>query len=333
MNHRPVCTSRPLRAFATAFGMALLLGGCATAGDPRDPLEPLNRGIYQFNDAVDKALLKPVASGYRTVVPEVVRTGVNNFFSNIGDILIAANNLLQLKVPEALSDVGRVAVNSTIGIFGLFDPATSMGLEKHNEDFGQTLGRWGVGSGPYLVLPLLGPSSVRDGMGRVVDAHYDPLINSMHDVEERNRVLALRIIDARSRLLDAEKVLDEAALDPYAFVRDAYLQRRLSQVYDGKPPREEDEENGDTAPQAPAPGPRGEAPAATLSPAPQPRAAASLLPDSLTADSVSGLSDAAPATIGGADLATAQQLQLTQPGPALPPGWLSSAGRRCAAPC
>src|SRR5450759_1579188 len=161
------------------LGLLLLtaLVGCATTGgNPHDPLEGYNRAMFGFNDGVDKAIIKPVASGYKTVMPEFARTGVTNFFDNLGDLWIGINNVLKGKVDAGASDFGRFAVNSTVGIRGLVDIASNAGLEKHNEDFGQTLGRWGVDSGAYVVLPLLGPSSVRDGISRlVVDWHGDPL--------------------------------------------------------------------------------------------------------------------------------------------------------------
>jgi len=215
----------------------LTLAGCATATDPRDPIEPINRGIYHFNDAVDKAVVKPVAQGYKAVLPGPVRTGVTNFFSNIDDVLIALNNVLQFKFDRAASDVARVMFNTTFGIAGIFDVATEFGLEKHNEDFGQTLGYWGVGDGPFLMLPILGPSNLRDTVGLAAYYELDPVLNLDH-VPTRNTLTGVRFIDRRARLLDAEKVLDEAALDPYTFLRDAYIQHRRSLVYDGNPPRE-----------------------------------------------------------------------------------------------
>ena len=217
------------------FGVVIALTGCATNGDPRDPLEPLNRGVYKFNDVVDQAVFKPVAKGYKAVLPNPVRTGVGNFFANIDDALIAVNNLLQFKFGAALSDVGRLVTNTTIGIVGLFDVASGFGLEKHNEDFGQTMGYWGVGDGPFLMLPLLGPSNLRDAAGLAVYYQLDPLWNLNH-IPTRNTLSAIRVVDRRARLLDAEKVLDEAALDPYTFLRDAYIQQRRNLVYDGNPP-------------------------------------------------------------------------------------------------
>jgi phospholipid-binding lipoprotein MlaA len=227
---------------------ASLAGGCATIPNPsdtRDPLEPLNRATYSVNEHLDELLLKPAAIVYRDVLPPIVREGVGNFFSNIGDLPIALNNLLQGKVDQAASDVGRVAVNSTIGILGFVDVASKMGLEKHEEDFGQTLGRWGVGTGPYLVLPFFGPSDFRDGAGRLADYYTDP-VTYIYPPHDRNILWGVRILSNRAQLLGASRVLEAAALDPYQFVRDAYLQRRRNLVYDGKaPPEDLDEDEKD----------------------------------------------------------------------------------------
>lgn len=219
------------------LALAVTLTGCATNGDPRDPLEPLNRGIYKFNDTVDKAVTKPIAQGYRAVLPRPVRTGVSNFFSNIDDIFVTANNLLQFKLQTAASDFARLLANSTLGIGGIFDVARGFGLEKHNEDFGQTLGYWGTDDGAFLMLPLLGPSNVRDAVGTAVQGYFDPVYN-LNNVAVRNSLIGLSTVDGRANVLDAEKVLDEAALDPYTFLRDAYIQQRRSLIYDGNPPRE-----------------------------------------------------------------------------------------------
>lgn len=235
---------RAVSKISAAVLLSLSLLGCATNGDRRDPLEPINRGIYKFNDAVDKAVIKPVATGYKEVMPGPVRTAVGNFFSNLDDVLVLLNDLLQFKLEQAASDFSRLAWNSTLGIAGLIDVGSKMDLPKRNEDFGQTLGYWGVGNGPYLVLPFLGPSTLRDTVGLVVDSRFDPLWQ--HDpISERNTAYGLHTIDTRARLLDAEKVLEEAAIDRYIFLRDAYLQRRRGLVYDGNPPREklEDEED------------------------------------------------------------------------------------------
>ena len=219
---------------------AALLGGCATSSNPRDPLEPVNRAIYSFNDGFDRVIAKPVAEGYRNVIPGLIRTGISNFFSNLGDLWIAANNLLQGKVNDAANDFGRVVINTSIGLLGLIDVASDAGLEKHNEDFGQTLGRWGLASGPYVVLPFLGPSTVRDALSHgLVDTQADFVVQADH-VPTRNTLFFIRGVDTRANLLDASRVLEEAALDKYNFTRDAFLQRRQSLIYDGKPPREKE---------------------------------------------------------------------------------------------
>lgn len=225
----------------SASVLMTLLGGCATTGDPRDPLEPMNRAIYSFNDSVDRAILKPVAEAYRAVLPSFVRTGVSNFFANINDVVIALNNLLQGKPVDAISDVGRIAFNTTVGVLGVFDVATELGVEKHNEDFGQTLGYWGVGDGPFLMLPLLGPSNLRDTAGRVVDFKLDP-ITYVDPSSDRNILWGSRVVSQRADLLDTSIILETAALDPYEFLRDAYLQRRRNLVHDGSPPPEKEDD-------------------------------------------------------------------------------------------
>ena len=219
----------------------LLSAGCATAPDrdPRDPWEPYNRSITQFNDAVDDAVLKPVATVYRDVLPQPVRTGVGNFFGNLSDAWSFVNNVFQAKPEGSLHSFWRVVVNSTLGLGGVLDPATEMRLERHREDFGQTLGRWGVPPGPYFVIPLLGPSTVRDTAALPVDFYGHPL-GHMHDVAWRNSLSALQIINARAAVLGATDLLDQAALDPYTFKRDAFLQRRQNDVYDGNPPDDEE---------------------------------------------------------------------------------------------
>lgn len=216
---------------------ATLLSGCATSGNTKDPIEGFNRAMFAFNEGVDAALIKPVAKGYDAVTPTPVRTGVTNFFGNIADLFIGVNNLLQGKPAEAVSDIGRVLVNSTIGVLGVIDWASDMGLEKHEEDFGQTFGRWGAGDGAYVVLPLLGPRSVRDTAGLVLDLAVDPVGHVDH-IPTRNTLLALRLIETRADLLPADKVIEEAALDKYAYVRDGYLQSRRNLVFDGSAPRE-----------------------------------------------------------------------------------------------
>lgn len=220
-----------------------LLNGCATAGNlnnPKDPIEGFNRAIFALNDSVDKAIVKPVAQGYVVMVPSPLRTGVANFFGNVDDAFIGVNNLLQGKLPEALSDIGRVVINSTVGIFGLIDVASEAGLEKHDEDFGQTIGRWGVADGPYVVLPLLGPRTLRDAVAQILDSKTDP-VAQLDRVPARNTLVASRGISLRADYLSTDKIVDEAALDRYAYIRDAYLQRRRSKLYDGNAPREVEE--------------------------------------------------------------------------------------------
>ena len=218
---------------------ALLLGGCATSpeGDARDPFEGFNRGVYRFNEVVDEALAKPVATAYRDAVHSEIRDRVRNFFANIGDVFIGANNVLQGKFFEGFEDFARVAFNTTFGLLGIHDVASDMGIEKHNEDFGQTFGWWGIGDGPYLVLPILGSSSVRDGLGTALDYYTDPL-GELRPIRLRNSLAALRLTGVRADLLEASRLLEQAALDKYVFQRDAYFQRRRSLVYDGRAPRE-----------------------------------------------------------------------------------------------
>ncbi len=219
-----------------------LVAGCATTQQTErvakiDPFESINRAVFTFNENADEYVIKPAAEAYQFVLPEFVRTGVTNFFSNIGDIFVAVNNLLQGKPGNAANDIGRFLVNSTIGILGLFDVATDAGLEKNKEDFGQTLGVWGVPSGPYVVLPLFGPSSVRDTAGLAVDLKTDFILNSNqlnHDQKVGSTVL--RVVNQRANLLNASQLLEDAAFDKYSFLRDSYLQRRHNQVYDGNPP-------------------------------------------------------------------------------------------------
>ena len=217
------------------------ISGCATGSDPRDPWESMNRKTFAFNDAVDKAVLKPIAQGYVKVTPAFAQEGVNNFYNNLEDIGTGVNNLLQGKFKEGASDAGRLVVNTVFGIFGLWDVATPMGLEKHNEDFGQTLGWWGVPSGPYFVIPFLGPSTARDAPARLVDPswYYPRYLDN-------DRLYwswwAFDKVRTRANLLQAETVLEQAAIDRYTFIRDAWLQRRRNQVYDGHPPPEKEDE-------------------------------------------------------------------------------------------
>lgn len=224
--------------------LVLLLSACAarapTRADPRDPWERMNRATYAFNDKVDRAILKPVARGYRRITPHVVQVGVSNFFSNVGYPTVMVNDLLQGQFTPFVHDTSRLLVNTVLGIGGLFDPATSMGLEKNERDFGQTLGVWGLKSGPYLVIPLLGPSDVRDGFGRVGDVFSDP----RHYIDNNYwsySLWALGFVDARAHFLDLEAKL-EGVYDPYAFIRNAYLQNREFKVHGGNSRNEESEE-------------------------------------------------------------------------------------------
>ncbi|MFA6972097.1 MAG: VacJ family lipoprotein [Gallionella sp.] len=215
---------------------AVALTGCASTHqlNPADPLEPFNRGVYSFNDTLDKAIVKPVAQGYNKVMPETGKSMVINFFSNLDDVIVTANDLLQFKFVQAFSDGMRVLVNSTVGVAGLIDVA-SMNLDKHNEDFGQTLGYWGVKNGPYLVVPILGPSTLRDSVGDIGDSQISLISNTKH-VRTRNQLYLAKGIKRRAQLLENESLLDGAVIDRYSFIRDAYLQRRESLVYDGNPP-------------------------------------------------------------------------------------------------
>ena len=240
---------QPAARLCAAALMAFAVSGCATL-DPRDPLEPLNRGIYEFNDTIDRAVVKPVAQAYLAVVPATGRIGVSNFFGNIYDVWNVINNALQGKVSTAFSDLGRIALNTTVGLLGVVDVASRVGLDKSDEDLGQTLGWWGIGHGPYLVLPFLGPSSVRDGVGTLTQIYFDPIFQ-IDDATTQWSLAGLRLISLRADLLGAGAVLDTAASDRYAFLRDAYFQRRRSQLWDGNPPRLKD---GVSRRQMPAPG-------------------------------------------------------------------------------
>jgi phospholipid-binding lipoprotein MlaA len=217
----------------------LALAGCATTGegDPRDPFEGFNRGVYKFNEKFDDYLARPVAETYEDWIPREVRGRVRNFFANLADPFIGVNNLLQGKASEAFDDWTRFLLNSTAGLLGIHDVASDLGLEKHNEDFGQTFGRWGAGTGPYLVLPVFGSSNLRDGVGLAADMVTDP-VSEFRPIDVRNTAIATRGVQTRADLLGASRVLEQAALDKYVFQRDAYLQRRRSLVYDGRPPRE-----------------------------------------------------------------------------------------------
>jgi phospholipid-binding lipoprotein MlaA len=224
---------------AILLGSVVSMVGCASipAGSersPQDPWEPFNRSVFEFNEGLDTYLLKPVVAGYRFVLPEFVRDGIYNFFSNYNDIYTALYNLLQGKPDYAFNDFMRVVVNTTMGLGGLIDLATPGGLEKHKEDWGQTLGVWGVPSGPYVVLPFFGPSNVRDTFGTVADLESDYLFRLLPDVALRNSITGLRVVNARNTYYEAGDLLDGAAIDKYSFVRDAYIQRRAYQINEGR---------------------------------------------------------------------------------------------------
>lgn len=224
--------------------LAIFLGGCASTQyveSERDPWQGWNRTVYGFNDTMDRAILKPAAQGYKAIAPDFVELGVRNFFSNLDDVSVAVNNLLQGKVSNSFSDVGRIVINSTIGVLGLFDVASGMGFRKHDEDFGQTLGAWGMSSGPYIVWPFFGPSTLRDTPSIPVDRI---LLNPLTYVElklgERIAVVALDTVSLRAELLSLEETVDEISTDRYTFIREAYLDRRDFLVHDGSPAGDSD---------------------------------------------------------------------------------------------
>lgn len=273
-----LCSSfarRRAAAVATRLTALVLAGGlvgCAAipqgaGNDPVDPFEVYNRHMFEFNDTVDRSLFKPIAQIYEASLPEVVRNCIGNAFANLAEVPTALNNLLQGKPAEAASDICRFAINSTIGLLGCFDVAAKADLPRNNEDFGQTLGRWGLLPGPYFVLPFLGPSTIRDSLGRIVDLGVTDPVGYVEHVRTRNTLIGTRVVDTRASLLQAEKVVDAAALDKYQFIRDGYLQRRRNLVHDGNPPRLRDPEDdepdtpADKRPATPAPDQPAPAPA------------------------------------------------------------------------
>ena len=294
-----------LRTFATALTATALLVGCAspdnrTAGDP---FEPMNRAIFKVNDTIDRTVAVPIAKGYQKITPHPLRTAISNFFSNLGDLNNVANELLQLKITDATQDLIRFAMNTTFGIGGLIDFASQARLPKHHQDFGLTLGRWGVPSGPYLVLPIFGPSSFRDGVGLAVDTRFSPLIYAPND--SRRPLYALQFVSARSDMLGATNILEQAALDKYSFVRDAYTQQRRAALGadSSKPPalpNYGDEDDSSAAPASPN--------AASAATSAEPASGAS----AAAATPASGASQAAaPASASGASA--------TAPASAVPP--------------
>ncbi|MBU6487312.1 MAG: VacJ family lipoprotein [Burkholderiales bacterium] len=297
-----------LRTLAAAVLAAALLGGCAspdqrTAGDP---LEPMNRAIFKVNDTIDRTVAVPIAKGYQKITPHPLRTAISNFFSNLGDLNNVANELLQLKITDATQDLIRFAMNTTFGIGGLIDFATPARLPKHHQDFGLTLGHWGIPSGPYLVLPIFGPSSFRDGVGLAVDTRFSPLIYAPTD--SRRPLYALQFVSARSDMLGATNILEQAALDKYSFVRDAYTQQRRAAVGadSSKPPAlpnygdEDESSTGAAAPDA-ASAAAAEGASAPAAPAPAPAAPASNASAAVPASSASAAPSpaSAPAAASG----------------------------------
>lgn len=233
--------AKRMQALLAGALAALLLSGCAATGNsPKDPNEGFNRAMFNVNEGLDTVVAKPLAKGYDAAVPLPVKASVGNFFGNVGDAWVGINNGLQGKPGRGANDFGRLLINSTVGILGLFDVASEMGMPKHDEDFGQTLAVWGVGDGPYVFLPIFGPRTMRDTGGLVVDSFADPVSWGVHEVRVRNSAKALRFVDVRASLLPADKVVEEAALDKYSYIRDAYLQRRRSQIFDGRPPKLDD---------------------------------------------------------------------------------------------
>jgi phospholipid-binding lipoprotein MlaA len=220
------------------FALFAGLSGCATTGpaNPADPLEGFNRAVFKFNDGFDTVALKPAATVYKAVAPSFVQTGVGNFFGNLGDVWTGFNNFLQGKGQAGISDIMRFAVNSTLGLAGFLDVGTPVGLQKHSEDFGQTLGVWGVAPGPYVMLPLFGPSTVRDALAFPLDLAGDP-VSYVQPARTLFLVSAARVVDLRAAALDAGNLVEDAALDRYEFIRDIHLQRRESKVFDGDVPK------------------------------------------------------------------------------------------------
>ena len=232
-----------MKRLSVVLLLASFCSGCATGPNKNDPLEPMNRKVYAFNQSLDSALLKPVAKGYVKVIPGVARTGISNFFRNLGLIVTTLNDTLQLKFEKVPVDIMRFSSNLVFGFGGFFDVATEMRIPYYKEDFGQTLGHWGVGSGSYLVLPFFGPSTIRDGLALPVDIYVSPAYDAVNDEGLRWGLIALYYIDTRANLFDAETFLREAAIDEYSFLRETYLQRRDYLIRDGVAPAAGDAES------------------------------------------------------------------------------------------
>jgi len=237
-----------LNSLLKLITVILLLGfnvGCTTLegpANPDDPFEGFNRSMFSFNENLDEYAFKPIAEGYQADTPDAVDTGITNFFNNLDDVWVFINDLLQLKIDKAMATSARIVFNSTFGLFGFMDVATDFGLKKHDEDFGQTLGYWGVKSGPYLVLPFFGPTNVRDGIGFVVDSSPLDFVYDDMTTQHEYSFLTLYYIDKRADLLSAKDIVDEAALDPDAYIRDGWMQRRLNKIYDGNPPEDDEDD-------------------------------------------------------------------------------------------
>lgn len=245
--HCILCVSLAASTGCASLGSKNDEPGAATENnsgtESHDPFESYNRAMYRFNEGFDRMVAKPVAQAYQDVMPTWADKGITNFFSNLDDVLVLANNLLQLKFKQAASDAARIVFNTTAGLLGFVDVASHMDLPKHKEDFGQTLGYWGVPDGPYFVLPFLGPSTIRDTAGLGVDYTYlDPVVNHVDHINDRAGLFLLDFVDTRADYLSASDLLETAALDPYVYTREAYLQRRRYYVYDGDPPMDDFEE-------------------------------------------------------------------------------------------
>jgi len=254
------------------LALVVVLQACATVANPnpKDPWESWNRGVFGFNDSLDRAVVKPVATAYHDTLPHWLRSGIGNFFNNLEDVWSGVNNALQLRGRDTADSFGRFAINTTFGLGGVLDVATEMNMERHPSNFGLTLGRWGAGPGPFVVIPFLGASTLRDTLALSLDVKGN-LVNQVSDVPTRYALTVLKLIDTRATYLKAGDVVDGAALDKYSFTRDAFLQVRRNQVYDGNPPDEED--TTDAAPEAAAP-----ASAASAASAPAPAQAPSSAP-------------------------------------------------------
>ena len=222
----------------------IFLSGCAASNNPKDPLESMNRSVFAFNEKVDENILKPVAKAYSYAAPDPIQKMISNFYSNLDDIVVIFNDILQLKFREAGSDSARFLINTTLGFAGIIDYGTDYGFPKRNEDFGQTLGYYGVGSGPYIVIPIFGGRTLRDAGGGLVDIATNPIFYTGFFVAPwiAPTIGAARAVDTRAQLIEQGEIIDEAALDKYEFIRDAYLQRRRSLIFDGNPPRSMDDD-------------------------------------------------------------------------------------------